>query len=52
MFNSTALRKAKIVHNFGLSECNRVKDISVSPDPTLSEKFGSVDRLFSVLLGC
>ena len=22
--NSTALRKAKIVHNFGLSECNRV----------------------------
>ena len=25
-FNSTALRKAKIVYNFGLSECNRVKD--------------------------
>ena len=23
--NPTALRKAKIVHNFGLSECNRVK---------------------------
>ena len=25
-FNPTALRKAKIVYNFGLSECNRVKD--------------------------
>ena len=25
MFNPTALRKAKIVCNFGLSECNRVK---------------------------
>ena len=24
MFNSIALRKAKIVYNFGLSECNRV----------------------------
>ena len=24
-FNPTALRKAKIVYNFGLSECNRVK---------------------------
>ena len=24
-FNSIALRKAKIVYNFGLSECNRVK---------------------------
>ena len=23
--NPTALRKAKIVYNFGLSECNRVK---------------------------
>ena len=25
MLNSTALRKAKIVYNFGLSECNMVK---------------------------
>ena len=24
-FNPTALRKAKIAYNFGLSECNRVK---------------------------
>ena len=24
-FNPFAVRKAKIVHNFGLSECNRVK---------------------------
>ena len=28
-FNPIALRKAKIAYNFGLSECNRVKDISV-----------------------
>ena len=27
IFNPTALRKAKIVYNFGLSECNRVKVI-------------------------
>ena len=26
-FNPIALRKAKIVYNFGLSECNRVKGI-------------------------
>ena len=25
IFNPTALRKAKIVYNFGLSECNRIK---------------------------
>ena len=24
-FNPSALRKAKIVYNFGLSECNRIK---------------------------
>ena len=46
MFNPIAPRKVKIVHNFGLFECNRVKDISVSPDLTPSEKFGSVGRLF------
>ena len=28
-FNPTALRKAKIVYNFGLFECNRVKDCSM-----------------------
>ena len=27
--NPFALRKAKIVYNFGLSECNRVKDYSI-----------------------
>ena len=26
IFNPIALRKAKIVYNFGLSECNRVKE--------------------------
>ena len=29
-FNPTALRKAKIVYSFGLSECNRVKDVILS----------------------
>ena len=28
-FNSIALRKTKIVYNFGLSECNRVKEINM-----------------------
>ena len=28
-FNPTALRKAKIVYDFGLSECGRVKKFSV-----------------------
>ena len=28
-FNPIALRKAKIVCNFGLSECTRVKDIFI-----------------------
>ena len=28
MFNPIALRKAKIVYNFGLSECIRVKKIA------------------------
>ena len=27
IFNPVALRKAKIVYNFGLSECNRVKNL-------------------------
>ena len=26
--NPIALRKAKIVYNFGLSECNRVKEVT------------------------
>ena len=28
LFNPIAFRKAKIVYNFGLSECNRVKPIN------------------------
>ena len=28
--NPIALRKAKIVYNFGLSECNRVKQVTAS----------------------
>ena len=28
LYNPFALRKAKIVYNFGLSECNRVKNVS------------------------
>ena len=31
-FNPNALRKAKIVYNFGFSECNRVKeDVEILP---------------------
>ena len=30
-FDPTALRKAKIAYNFGLSECNRVKNLRVNP---------------------
>ena len=30
LFNPTALRKAKIAYNFGLSECNRVKKTRLS----------------------
>ena len=30
--NPVALRKTKIVYNFGLSECNRVKDNGCSVD--------------------
>ena len=29
VFNPIALRKAKIVYNFGLSECNRVKQVDM-----------------------
>ena len=29
--NTIALRKAKIVYSFGLSECNRVKDFALCP---------------------
>ena len=29
-FISIALRKAKIVYNFGLSECKRVKDVAMA----------------------
>ena len=29
-FNPAALRKAKIVYNFGLSECNRVKEVKTT----------------------
>ena len=30
LINPVALRKAKIVYNFGLSECNRVKQMNLS----------------------
>ena len=30
--NSIALRKTKIAYNFGLSECNRVKEKNVLPE--------------------
>ena len=46
-FNHIALRKAKIVCNFGLSECNRVKHLkekdSVDPDQNASWKLSDLD---------
>ena len=32
-FNPISLRKAKIVHNFGLSECNRVEVLNDAKVP-------------------
>ena len=37
MFNPIALRKAKIVCNFGLSECNRVTEGGSNTQLTLSK---------------
>ena len=45
--NTTALRKAKLVCNFGLSECNMVKHVThVSAELTVREKHFLLD-LFS-----
>ena len=38
-FNPFALRKSKIVYNFGLSECNRVKTILYSSIHICNEYF-------------
>ena len=38
--NPIALRKAKIVYNFGLSECNRAKKYTVGGKNTLLEEEG------------
>ena len=43
-FNPVALRKAKIVYNFGLSECNRVKMGSVF----LRNEFAPRDQILSL----
>ena len=58
-FNPIALRKAKIVYNFGLSECNSVKDVILSmPEKLMNVRFpyihiqtkaGSYRREFSVV---
>ena len=40
-FNPTALRKAKIANNFGLSKCNRVKSI-----PALRQQIPSKTYIF------
>ena len=44
LINPIALRKAKILCNFGLSECNRVKEQSYS--------FTSVGHMWSYCLAC
>ena len=41
-FNPVALRKAKIVYNFGLSECNRVNTLRVSDEIHVGEIANSV----------
>ena len=48
--NPTALRKAKIVNNFGLSECNRVKRklITLSKDIKIIFYFA----IFSYIFNC
>ena len=58
-FNPIALRKAKIVYNFGLSECNRVKRRprianrklqKLSPFLKMTEGYGSVSIPFNISL--
>ena len=48
MYNTIALRKAKIVYNFGLSECNRVKEIHPGTLGYGSYAFGFVDECILV----
>ena len=45
-FNPIALRKAKIVYNFGLSECNRVNDRLDLPELYIS---GSSDDNYEMI---
>ena len=41
-FNPIALRKAKIVRYFGLSECNRVNNLSHAPCQCPAEKHNNI----------
>ena len=47
-FNPIALRKAKIVHNFGLSECSRIEVKEYTPKFssifTKCDKFAFLDK--------
>ena len=43
IFNPTALRKAKIVYNFGLSECKSIKGVSkISQQQRILNKLNNV----------
>ena len=46
MLNPTALRKAKIAYNFGLSECNRVQAGKASPQQPLNLKSWHFAEMF------
>ena len=48
-FNPIALRKAKIVNNFGLSECNGVNSIFNKISKQILKSFNSVFRLLDVV---
>ena len=41
--NPIALKKAKIVYNFGLSECNSVKDVIVKKSVLIDKALGADD---------
>ena len=45
LFNPVALRKAKIAYNFGLSECNRVKQMACLVTPGMSESLAHLLQL-------
>ena len=50
LVNPIALRKAKIVYNFGLSECNRVKFLFDFTESLTSKDFSQYLQILQLLL--